>query len=215
MSSWRVVAAGAALAAYAALSHTLMVHAPDQPWTVAALFAPLLLAVAAGGLQRRHVPTLAFCAALAALLVLVVARGGVQDIHRLYVLQHAGVHLALATVFAATLRPGQTPLITLIASRVHREFTPAMHAYTGRLTVVWLAYFVGMVGVSLALYALAPWSWWSLFCNVLTPLAAAGLFVLEYLWRYRRHPEFERASLATAWQAWQRWRAGAPSGAAR
>lgn len=203
MPSWRLVAAAAALLAYAGLSHALMVRAPVQPWSVAALFGPLLAAVALGALRARQWIVLGLCGVGVALLAATVLRGGVQSMQRMYVLQHAGMHLALAWAFASTLRPGRTPLVTTLALRVHARLTPAMQRYTQRLTVVWSGYFVGMIAASATLYALAPWSWWSLFGNVLSPLLATGLFVLEHLWRHRRHPEFGRASLAAAWQAWQ------------
>jgi uncharacterized membrane protein len=205
MPSRRVLAAAAivvALVGYALLSHLLMVHAPDKPWAVAALFGPLLLAVTAGGLKRRHAPTLLLCAGLVVLLVAAVARGGV-DVNRLYVLQHAGIHLALAWMFGFTLRPGATPLITAIAERVHTVFGPEMRAYTGRLTAIWTAYFITMVVLSLSLYEWAPWAWWSLFCNLLTPLSAVGLFVGEHLLRYLRHPDFERITIAGALRAYR------------
>lgn len=203
MPHWRIVAAAAALAAYAGLSHALMAHAPDRPWSVALLFGPLLLAIAIGGWMRRHAPTLLACAAAALFLAWLVARGGGADVNRLYVLQHAAIHASLGLSFAATLRRGATPLITLLAERIHDVFTPGMRAYTRWLTGVWVAYFAGMVVLSLALYLLAPWPWWSFFCNLLTPLAATGLFVGEYLVRYRRHPEFERASLAQVLKAYR------------
>jgi uncharacterized membrane protein len=203
MPAWRLVAAAAALAAYALASHALMVHAPAEPWAVAALFGPLLAAAALGAWQRRHAPALVGCVGAAALLAAVVARGGLADTQRLYVLQHAAIHLVLAWTFGSTLREGATPLVSALAERVHRQFTPAMRAYTRALTRLWTLYFVAMVGVSFTIYALAPWPWWSLFCNLLTPLAAVGLFVGEYAWRRRRHPEFEPASLAAAWRAYR------------
>ena len=204
MPSWRLVAAALALAGYAWLSYALMVHASDHPWAVAALFGPLLLAIGFTGWRRRHRPTLAVCAGLFVALATVVARGGVDDVHRMYVLQHAGIHLALAWVFGVSLRAGETPLITALARQVHREFTPDMQAYTRRLTGAWVGFFLAMVLISWATYGLAPWPWWSLFCNVFTPLAAIGFFVVEHVLRYRWHPEFERASLSAAWQAWRR-----------
>jgi len=200
------VAVVAALVVYALLSHALMVHAPAEPWTVAALFGPLLAAMTAGAITRRHLPSLAFCALLAAALVAVV-RGGAVDINRLYVLQHAGIHLALAATFGATLRRGATPLITAAAARIHRNFTPAMRAYTRRLTALWTAYFVAMIVLSATLYLLAPWSWWSLFCNVATPLSALALFVGEYVWRGVRHPDFEPVTLAGMARAFRAQRA--------
>ena len=194
----------AAFAGYAALSNWLMVNAASEPWAVAVLFGPLLLAVAGAAWQRKQTLVLAACALGVAVLVAVVLRGGVADANRLYVLQHGGIHLALAWAFGSTLRAGSTPLISALAATVHENFTPAMQAYTRWLTGLWTAYFIGMVLVSVLIYALAPWPWWSLYCNVLTPLLAVGLFVVEHGLRYRRHPDFERVSLRAALGAYRR-----------
>jgi uncharacterized membrane protein len=187
-----------------------MVHAPDRPWSVAALFGPLWMAVAYSGWVRRHLPTLALTGAAFVAVVAVVARGGVEDIHLMYVLQHGGIHIALAWAFAHTLRAGSVPLITAVAERVHETLTTAMRHYTRWLTQLWAMYFVAMLAVSLLLYTLAPWPWWSLFCNVLTPLAVAVLFVGEHLWRRWRHPEFERVRLLSAVQAFRQRHLSAP-----
>ena len=212
-AAWRVAAAVAALAGYALLSHGLMVNAADRPWAVAVLFGPLVLALAAAGGQRRQPWLLAACAAGVAVLAAVVAGGGVDDVARMYVLQHAGIHLALAYGFGSTLRAGSVPLISGLAEALHlrlrHRFTPAMRDYTRWLTALWTGYFVAMVLLSLLIYLLTPWPWWSLFCNVLTPLAAALLFVGEHLLRYRRHPEFERVSLRSALAAYRATGAGA------
>jgi hypothetical protein len=61
-----------------------------------------------------------------------------------------------------------------------------------------------MIGASALLYALTPWSWWTLFCTVLTPVAAGLLMVGEHLWRYHRHPEFPRVTLRAGFDAYQR-----------
>ena len=195
MPAWRLVSAAAALAAYAAMSHWLMVHAADRPWTVAALFGPLVVAVAAAGWRQRQPLTLLAWAAGIVILTLVVWRGGVEDVNRMYVLQHAGIHLALAASFGITLRPGSKALIEMLAERLHQHLSPELRAYTRRLTLWWVLYFLGMIGVSLVIYALAPWPWWSLYCTVLTPLAAVAVLVGEPVLRYRCHPEFERVTL--------------------
>jgi len=136
-----------------------------------------------------------------------VARGGsVDDVNRMYVLQHAGIHLALCLAFGASLRTGSTT-----ADHGHgRDRAPALHAelraYTrGHRRLGGLL--PGHGAVSFSLYGLAPWAWWSLFANVLTPLAAATLFVGEHFVRYRRHPDFERVSLRAAYDAYRRPRA--------
>jgi uncharacterized membrane protein len=204
MSSWRVAAVLGLVAAYAVASHLLMTHASNHPWTVAALFGPLLAAAAFSGWRMRQPRVLLGCAVALVILVGAVARGGVDDVNRLYVLQHAGIHLALAFTFGITLRAGATPLIVAMGEKVHREFTAEMRAYARRLTFAWVVYFIGMVVVSLIVYALAPWLWWSLFCNLITPLAAVGFFVGEHVWRHWRHPHFEPVSLRAAWDAYQR-----------
>lgn len=207
-SGWRFAAAGAALAGYALLSHLLMLHAAAEPWAVAVLFGPLVLAVAAAGWQRRQPLVLAACAAGVVLLYGIVMRGGVDDVNRMYVLQHAGIHLALAAAFGGTLRAGSTPFITTLARGVHERlglrFGADVQAYTRWVTALWTAYFVGMVVASLVIYTLAPWPWWSAFCNIVTPLAAAALMAGEHLLRYRRHPQFERVSLRAAITAYSR-----------
>src|SRR5262245_37196999 len=136
MPHWRWLAAAVALAAYALLSHALMVVAGDRPWAVAALLAPLVLALATFAWQRRHVPTLLLCAAALAGLAWVAASGHAQSINRLYLLQHAGIHFALGCAFAYTLRRGATPLITALAARVHGAMTPAKAIYTRRVTAL-------------------------------------------------------------------------------
>jgi len=203
MPSWRLLAAGLALAGYALLSHGLMVLAGDQPWAVAALLGPLVLAVAGVAWQHRHLPTLLVCTAALGWLAWIGASGQSQSINRLYLLQHAGIHLALGCAFASTLRPGATPLITALAARAHGTMTPVKALYTRRVTALWAGYFGVMVVLSLALYAWAPWWLWSLFANLATPVAAIGLFTGEHWLRYRLHPEFERASMLQALRAYR------------
>lgn len=202
MPIWRIVVATLAVAGYAVLSYTLMAHWPDRPWSAAVLFGPLLLALAAAAIARRHWPMLALCVALAAVLVAVVQRGGV-GVQAMYVLQHGSIHAVLALTFGMTLRRGATPLITMLAERVHERLVPGQREYTRALTRAWTIFFVAMIAISLAIYTLLSWEAWSLFCNLLTPLAAVGFFAVEHLLRYRWHPEFERISMARALRAYR------------
>jgi uncharacterized membrane protein len=119
-------------------------------------------------------------------------------------MQYVAIHLTLGASFAFTLRRGATPLITRMASWVHQDCPPPMRAYTARLTGIWVLYFGVMATSAVALYLLAPWSWWSVFANLLTPLAAAALFLGEHVVRYRLHPEFERVTVQHALQAYRR-----------
>lgn len=202
---WGMAAAGVGLLAYSLLSWGLMAWAPDRAWTVLALFGPLLVGFTLAGLQRRHGPTLAGCALLALALVGVWQRGGV-DVNRLYVLQHAAIHALLGWTFFYTLRPGRLALIEALAERVHDlPLSPAQRAYTRALTAVWVGYFAAMIVLSLLIYALAPWPWWSFYCTVATPVITVGMFVVEALYRHWRHPDFQRVSIPRAMQAWRQY----------
>ncbi|MDT7836738.1 hypothetical protein [Aquabacterium sp. OR-4] len=198
----RLLLGGLALASYGLLSYALMLHAADAPWTVAALFGPLLLPPLAVAWRQRRLLLALLGLAAAAGLVLIVAAGGLGDVRRLYLLQHVAIHLVLGAGFALTLMPGRTPLITAMAGRLH-AMTPAKSRYTRGLTWLWLGYFAGMAVLSLAVFALGSWAAWSLLANVLTPVCIATVFGLEYLLRYRLHPEFERVRLADVVRAWR------------
>ena len=213
-SAWRVVASVAGAGAYTLLSHWLMVHAADRPWAIAALFGPLLAMVAGVAGRRRHVPTLVSIALLGGLLIAIVARGGLGDVRRLYLAQHAGLHALLAVACLASLRPGRLSWIGQAALRVHGHLTPAMVAYTARVTCIWASYFTAMAALSLAVYAACEWPTWSLLANLVTPAVIVALIVAEQLLRYRLHPEFERSTLADLVRAFSGPAAAAPGAAA-
>jgi uncharacterized membrane protein len=194
----RIVAVALVSLAYVLGTHWLMTRAHASPWNVVGVLSPMLAAIAVGawrGGQRLlgAAATLAIAGLCAQALT-----GMALPTSMLYFAQHAGIHLFLAVGFGSTLRAGHTPLITTLAARVHREFTPAMVVYTRKVTIAWTIYFVVMAGISLALFTLAPFDTWALFANLLTPIAVVLMFGAEYGLRYRLHPEFERTSVADA-----------------
>ena len=204
VSSWRVILGASGVIAYLVLSHWLTVKSAGQPWAIAAFLAPawgVALAVAIGKRKRGAFVALLLAAPVVAL---VVAHGGIGDVDRLYVLEHAGIHLALFASFALTLRTGRVSLIGRVAARVHGTVTPAVIAYTRKVTVAWALYFVSMAALSVLVYLGCAWAVWSLLANVATPIAIVILFFGEHLLRYRLHPEFERATLADAVRAYLR-----------
>jgi len=211
MGRWRAALAVAGVAGYALLSHELMLHAADRPWAVAVLLGPLMLSVLMGAIARRQIGVAMACAAGAVGIALWLMYEPAPDVNRLYVAQHVIVHLALAWLFAHSLRPGGTPIITTLAWHAHGgQLRADMRAYTRRLTGWWVLFFGGMASASVAIYLLAPWNVWSLFGNLLTPLASVGFFLGEHVARYWRHPEFERVNPAVAMRAWRERHRTAP-----
>lgn len=194
MSQWRLALILVAGLAYAGLSHWMMLYHATAPWALAALFAPLWLAVFGLGTSRFGVPGALAAVALGAVLIYVVSHGEAGSPNRLYVLQHVGINAVLCAWFAGTLRPGRLSLIGEFAQRMH-PISPDMRTYTAKVTAVWAGYFALMAVVSVAIYLTLPFSVWSLLANVLTPLCVAALFLGEHFMRYRLHPEFERSRL--------------------
>jgi len=198
----RVIAVAAGAVAYVLVSHWLMTGAPASPWNAVVIVGPMLGAAAVVTWQRRHRLLAALPALAVAGLVVRSWRGDDLPVGSLYVCQHVAIHLLLALVFGLTLQGGREPLVTALARRVHGSLTPAMAAYSRKVTVVWTGYFLAMAALSLVLYAVAPFDVWATFANLVTPVAILVMFIGEYLLRYRLHPEFERATLAQAVRAY-------------
>jgi uncharacterized membrane protein len=194
----RIVAVTLLSLAYVLGTHWLMTRTTASPWNVVGVLSPMLVAIAVGAWRGGQHLLGASAAFAVAGLCGQALMGVAVPAPVLYLAQHVGVHLFLAAGFGSTLRAGHTPLITTLAARVHREFTPAMVVYTRKVTIAWTIYFIAMAAVSLALFAFAPFDAWALFANLLTPCAVALMFGAEYALRYRLHPEFERSSIADA-----------------
>jgi uncharacterized membrane protein len=205
MAHWRSLAVAAVLIGYAGVSWALMTFWPTGWFAVATLFGPPLVAMALSGVVQRQPRTLLACAALTAALLFTLSLGVSANL--LYVIQHGTIHAVLAWTFGISLRAGSKPLITAMAERIHEHFSEAQRAYTRQLTFAWMIYFLGMIALSGLIYGLMPWSVWSVFCNVATPLLALGFFAFEHVLRYRLHPEFERVTLAAAARAYRSIRA--------
>ncbi|MDO5623705.1 MAG: hypothetical protein Q4G71_03355 [Pseudomonadota bacterium] len=135
----------------------------------------------------------------------------VANFRLLYLLQHVGIHAALAWLFAASLRPGRTPLCTELASWVHEDITvPRLMWYTRQVTWAWALFFAAMVLASLAVYALASPGAWTFFSAVLGPLLTAAMFLVENLARTYFLPPQHRLGLASTWRAVNARVAGKP-----
>ena len=194
----RILALGLVSLGYVLGSHWLMTRPGESPWNVVGVLAPMLFAIALGAWRAGQHGLVAVAALLLAGLCAQAVFGVKVSAPRLYLAQHVGVHLFLAVGFGSTLRAGQTSLITTMAARVHQNFTPAMAVYTRKVTLAWTLYFIAMALTSVALYAFASFEAWARFANLLTPIAVALMFGIEYLLRYHWHPEFERTSVADA-----------------
>lgn len=200
MSGWRLALVLAAGALYSALSYWLMAFHPAAPWAVPVLLVPLWLTGIGLAGARFGGRGAGLMVAAGIVFFVLVWRGQAGEPERIYMLQHAGINALLCGWFASTLRPGKLSLIGQFAQRVH-ALTPAHHTYTAKVTRVWALYFAAVALGSVLIYATLPFSHWTLFSNVVTPLGCVLLFLGEHLLRYRLHPEFERTRLIDALRA--------------
>jgi uncharacterized membrane protein len=195
---------GAVLAlGYIVASHELTAHAGGSALALLIVLGPIV-GVSLSSLWNSGQRSLATAgAALALALMVLVARGNGIAPQWLYLLQHAGIHLALALWFGLTLRPGHQPLISALAERVHGHLIPTMAVYTRQVTQAWVLYFASIATASLGLFFGADFEVWSLLANVITPVLSLSMFAGEYLLRYRLHPEFERVGLLESIKAYR------------
>jgi len=200
MSRWRLALLLLVGAAYAGLSHWMMLYHATEPWAVVVLLGPLWLAAMGFAASRFGRWGFAAMVLLGIAGFALVLRGEAGDPNRLYVFQHVAINALLCGWFGSSLRGDGLPLIAQFAQRVH-PLRGAMRAYTTQLTRVWTGYFALVVVSSIVVYLTLSFSAWSLLANVLTPLSVALLFVGEHLLRYRLHPEFERTRLVDAVRA--------------
>ena len=207
----RIAAFALASALYVVLCHWLMTRSHASPWNAVGVLAPMVAAIAFGAWRSGQRGLGAGATLVLAGLCGQALLGWQVSPQALYLAQHVGINLFLAVGFGSTLRAGRTSLVTTMAARVHRHFTPAMAIYTRKVTAAWTLYFTGMALVSVALYAFASFATWALFANLVTPLAVVLMFGAEYALRYRLHPEFERTSVADAIRSYLR---GSDPGAA-
>lgn len=118
--------------------------------------------------------------------------------------------VAIAWVFARTLRAGSVPLITRIVLGIEggdgpEALGPDLRRYTRVLTAAWAGVLLLMAGANLLLALIAspagllesvgvpsPWpitqEQWSLWANLLNYSVIGGFFIVEFAFRKRRFP---------------------------
>jgi uncharacterized membrane protein len=99
------------------------------------------------------------------------------------------VNVGLLVTFAATLRPGATPMIERFARLQDPELTPPKQAHCRQVTWTWIGFFAVNAVASAALAAFAPIEWWATWCGGLAYLCIGALMAGEWVvrwWRFGR-----------------------------
>jgi len=195
--SWKALIVLACVA-YQYLVHSSVSNAQTGLFHVMLLWLPLV-ALAGWILVRSRNKPLWLAALLAAGMVIYLMehqeRLGLAAVSGI---SHATAYLFLLWYFGRTLARGREPIITRFARSVHGALPPDMELFTRKLTIAWCVFFAAQVIASALLFAFAPLNAWSLFINLLNLPLLAIMFAGQFVYRMVRHPNFPRASV---WQA--------------
>jgi uncharacterized membrane protein len=99
---------------------------------------------------------------------------------------------ALFIVFARSLRPDVTPLISRVATLMRgAPLPPPLVVYTRHVTVLWCAVFVVMFTSAVVSAIWASPEMWSLMTNVVHYVVLGAIFVVEFMYRRIRYRDLE------------------------
>ena len=188
-------ASKALLVAVALLAYPVLIHlslAFDRPVIIAGVWMLVSVVGTAMAIRNASVLPLLFFGVILVAAVLLWLLGEAVD---LMYLPPVLINATLLAVFARTLLPGATPLVSRVASLWRGELDDAVAGYTRRVTIAWVVFFAAMTIESIALAMLAPIHVWSLFTNLLNYLMVLLFFAVEYLLRFYFLPNHEHLGL--------------------
>ncbi len=168
---------------YAVLVHLSVVrHAPLLQWL--ALIVLCLLPLHRSLLAGRMLAWTLLLLLAAGLYGLTYLGGGIYALF----LPPVVLPAMLLAVFATTLRPGRTPLVTRMAMLSRGGSLPAeLVPYTRAVTWFWVAVLAAQTLAALLLAWLAPLELWSAYTNFGAYAVLALAFASEYLVRRLRY----------------------------
>lgn len=177
------------LGGYAATVHLGVLG--DYPQAGLIALAALAAWLLRPGLYAHHPGAWLALAAIAAVTAAGLGTGRALSI--LY-LPPVLVTVLLLMVFAASLLPGRTPLITAVALQMGETDSPAVRRYTRRVTWGWSLLFAVLAVQNTALALWASPAVWSLFANILNYVIVAVAFLAEFRLRHRFLPDHRYSS---------------------
>ncbi len=107
------------------------------------------------------------------------------------------IPLSVLWLFARSLRSGDMPVVTRVATKIRGELPEELRIYTRQVTQCWVGILILMAGGSLLLALFASPELWSLMTNIVQYLLMGAVFVLEYAYRRWRFRHLQHESFAT------------------
>lgn len=116
-------------------------------------------------------------------------------------ISHATAYVFLLWCFGRTLASGMEPMVTRFARRVHGTLPPEMVRFTRSVTIAWCVFFAAQLVASALLFEFASLELWSAFVNLLNLPLLGVMFAGQMIYRDVRHPDFPRATIGQAIEA--------------
>ena len=117
--------------------------------------------------------------------------------HYLMYLPPIFIPLSVLWLFARSLRAGDMPIVTRVATKIRGELPDELKTYTRQVTQCWVAILMVMAVGSLLLAIFANPELWSLMTNIVQYLLMGSVFALEYSYRRWRFRHLQHESFAT------------------
>ena len=110
------------------------------------------------------------------------------------------IPISVMAVFALSLRQGQTPVVTRIATGIRSKtlgeaMPPELTVYTRRVTQSWVLLLSLIAAGSVLLALFASTELWSVMTNIIMYVLIGGMFLMEYLYRRWRFRHLRHESL--------------------
>lgn len=183
--------------AYPWLVHQTLTSPLEQRaiYSLASAGLLLFIVVLMSARSRYRIPILGACLLFSAY----IARNQsvlIDHIAWLYLFEYSIFNCILCFSFARTLVEGRTPMITHFATLIRGgSISPAIAAYTRKVTWAWAVFFGILMLVSLVLFLFSTQQVWSLFTTTLTPFLVLAMFVCEYAVRLHLLPHERHSGL--------------------
>jgi uncharacterized membrane protein len=195
--SWKALIVLACVA-YQYLVYSSVGNARTGPFHYLLLWLPLVVLAGWILLRSRNKPVWLAVLLTAGMVVYLVEHQERLGLAAVSGISHATAYLFLLWYFGRTLARGREPIITRFARSVHGTLQPEVELFTRKVTIAWCVFFAVQLIASALLFAFAPLNSWSLFINLLNLPLLALMFLGQMVYRRVRHPDYPRASV---WQA--------------
>ena len=153
------------------------------------LFAIRLLVI---GKSKSSLEKTVFIATI--VMAIICLLGALLKEYKLIMLYPILMSLGLASLFAFSLKEGQTPIVEILARLKDKELPLKAISYTRVVTKVWLGFFIINASISFYTYQFTNFETWTLYNGLISYFLMGLLMGVEYIVRLKLKKKWKVAS---------------------